>query len=127
MKNRLLTYFTGMSAALLFVCGLSFAKASNVNLIYRAQVGKDLVLAPGNYRVVVNPQSKTSDAAFYQDGKLVGKAPVKVVSEAKKNSQTEVFYGSPHNNVRHISQMDLNGWHDKLIFGRSHSGKTAAE
>ncbi len=127
MKQKLLTYFTGVSIALLFVCGLTFAKASTVSIVYRAQIGKTLVLSPGNYRVVVNPQSEMSTAAFYQNGKLMGKASVRVVSEAKKNSQTEVFYGSPHNDVRNVSQIDFNGWRDELLFAGSHSGNTAAE
>ncbi|MGH9328715.1 MAG: hypothetical protein ACRD2B_18770 [Terriglobia bacterium] len=126
MRQKILTYATGVSVALLFVCGMTFAKSSNVNLIYRAQLGNNLVLAAGKYHVVVNKKSQTPDVAFYQNGKLVGKTPVKIVSEAKKNNQTEVFYNSPHNNVRHISQIDFSGWHSKLMFKGSHH-LTAAE
>ena len=113
----------GITTALFFVCGLGLAKSSNISLIYRGQVG-NLTLAPGSYRVVVNNHSQTSKAAFYQDGQLVGTAPVKLVAESGKNSQTEVFYSAPHDSVRPITQIDPSGWKEKLMF--SHSQNTGS-
>ncbi|MGH9471065.1 MAG: hypothetical protein ACRD1N_12080 [Terriglobia bacterium] len=117
MRNKPLTYFSGLLVALFFVCGLTFAKSSSVNLIYRAKVGNNLVLPVGKYKVTVNKQAPAPQAEFYQDGKLVGTTPVKVVSQSSKNNQTEVFYGAPHNDVRNISQIDFSGWRAKLVFG----------
>ncbi len=100
---------------------MTFAKSSNVNIIYKGQIANGLILPPGNYRVVVNNQSATPEASFYQNGNLIGTTPVKVVPESRKNSQTEVYYSAPQDNIRRITQIDFSGWKEKLIFGKTHN------
>lgn len=121
MRNKLVKPLVGITAALFFLCGMTFAKSSNISLIYRGEIGNNLTLAPGTYRMVVNNHSQTPKVAFYQNGKLVGEAPVKLVSEAKKANQTEVFYSAPHNGTRNITQIDPSGWKDELVFSHFHS------
>lgn len=124
MNNKLFRSLTGAAVALFFVCGLTFAKSSHINLIYRGQIGHSSVtLLPGKYKVSVDNPSSTPQMSFYQDGKLVGTAPVKLVTEANKNSQTEVFYSAPKDGVRHISQIDISGWRDRLMFNKAPSSK----
>lgn len=117
MRNKALTYISGLMVALFFVCGATFAKSSNVNLIYTGKFGNQLVLPPGKYKVEVNKKSPTPQAEFYQNGKLMGTTAVKVVPQVSKNQQTEVYYGSPQDNVRKVSQIDFSGWKAKLMFG----------
>jgi hypothetical protein len=117
MKIKFLRSIAGAAVALLFVCGLTFAKTSHVNLMYRGEVGQ-LTLAPGKYTVRVNTTSTTPEMAFYQNGKLVGRTPVQVVSKSKKNSQTMVYYNAPKNNLRRVTQIDVSGWKDKLVFNK---------
>lgn len=119
MKNKLATLLLGTATAVLFVCGLTFAKSSHVNLIYKGQIANSLTLSPGNYRVVVDNHSARPEATFYQNGNLIGTVPVKIVPESRKNSQTEVYYSAPQHNVRRITQIDLSGWKEKLIFGKT--------
>lgn len=115
MKNKLIRAVAGAAVALFFVCGLTFAKTSHVNLMYEGEIGH-LTLAPGKYKVSVNTTSNTPQMAFYQKGKLVGTTPVKLISKTQKNSQTEVYYNAPKDNVRRITQIDLSGWRDTLKF-----------
>ncbi|MGH9359994.1 MAG: hypothetical protein ACRD1O_12590 [Terriglobia bacterium] len=67
----------------------------------------------------INNRSQRPEAAFYQDGKLIGEAPVKLVSEAQKISQTEVYYGSLSGKSRPVTQIELSGWRNKLVFEKS--------
>ncbi|MGH9444736.1 MAG: hypothetical protein ACRD3O_03290 [Terriglobia bacterium] len=121
MKHTVLKSVIGAAAALFFVCGMTFAKTSNISVMYRAELGHHLTLAPGHYKMSVSTLSGTHRAAFFQNGKLVGTAPVKVVSEAKKNDQTMVFFSAPHNDLRNITQIDVSGWRNKLLFSKSHA------
>lgn len=107
-----------MVVSLLF-CGVTFARSHSVNVLYSARIGSQLRLAPGNYNLVINNHSQKPEAAFYKDGKLIGTAPVKLVSEARKISQTEIEYGSLSGSFRPITQIEINGWRDKLVFGNS--------
>lgn len=119
MKSTMGKTILGVAVALFFATGLVFAKSENVNLIYRGKIGTSLVLPPGNYKVVVNPTAHSPEASFYKNGKLVGTTPVKVVAEARKNNQTEVYYSSPVNQVRQITQIDFSGRRDHLMFKKS--------
>jgi hypothetical protein len=118
IKSKLMRSAAGAAVALFFVCGLTFAKTSHVNFIYQGKVGQ-LTLAPGRYTVRVNTALKSPEMAFYQNGKLIGQTPVRVVSEAKKNSQTMVYYNAPKDNVRRVTQIDVSGWKDKLVFRKN--------
>ncbi|MGH9395810.1 MAG: hypothetical protein ACRD18_03025 [Terriglobia bacterium] len=119
MKSTMAKSVLGVAVALFFATGLVFAKSENVNLIYRGEVGNNVMLAPGKYKVVINSTSPSPEASFYQSGKLVGTTPVKVVAEAQKNNQTEVYYSSPVNQVRQITQIDFSGQRDHLVFNKS--------
>jgi hypothetical protein len=122
MKNKLIRATAGAAVALFFVCGLTFAKSNHVDLIYSGKVGQ-LTLAPGKYTVKVDTTSPRPEMAFYRNGKLVGKTAVNVVS-SNKHSQTQVYYNAPKDNVRRVTQIDLSGWKDKLMFNRTASGNS---
>ncbi|HTV56744.1 MAG TPA: hypothetical protein VMI06_17735 [Terriglobia bacterium] len=129
MKNKVIRAAAGAAVVLFFSCGLTFAKTSHVNLIYLGKAGQ-LTLPPGSYRVKVNTTSTTPEMAFYQNGKLIGTTPVRVVTKSSKNSQTQIYYNAPKDNVRRITQIDLNGWKDKLLFKpaaatRNHMGESS--
>lgn len=119
MKSRTAKSVIGLVVALFFATGLVFAESGHVDLIYRGQVGPNLTLAPGNYKVVVVTKAPSPKAAFYQNGKLKGAVPVKVVASAQKNIQTEVYYSSPVNNVRAITQIDFSGKRNHIMFKKS--------
>ncbi|MGH9357179.1 MAG: hypothetical protein ACRD10_13710 [Terriglobia bacterium] len=110
---------SGAIVASLLLCGMTFAKSSNVNFLYRAQVGSHLTLAPGAYKVVVNNRPQATEASFYKDGQLAGKVPVRLVSEGQKISRTEIYYGAPSGQSRPVTEIEINGWKNKLVFGNS--------
>lgn len=120
MKNTLVVKsLLGAAVALIFATGLVFAKGEKINLIYLGQVNNNLTLAPGNYKMSVNATSQNPDAMFYKNGKLVGTVPVKIVAQATKNDQTEIYYSSPDNHVRQITEIDPSGKRDRLLFKHS--------
>lgn len=118
MQTKFVKGVAGATVALFLLCGLTFARTSHVSLIYRGEAG-NITLFPGTYKVSVNTSSSAPQVAFYQNGKLVGTTPVEVVSRARKNSQTEVYYSAPKDNVRRITQIDLSGWKDILMFKKA--------
>ncbi len=117
MKNKLMQSILGATAAVFVLTGMSFARTARVQLMYRGQLDSNLTLAPGTYKVVVNNNAAGSEqVAFYRQGKLAGKVMAKIVPNARKNSQTEVYYGAPHDHLRKISEIQFSGWKDKLEF-----------
>ncbi len=123
MKMLTKTMLGVMFAALVFT-GAAFAKTHNINVMYNATIDGHLILKPGTYRLAVNNSALDSsasktEATFYKNGKLVGKVPVKLVAEARKNNQSEVFYNAPAGHVRPITEIKPSGWKDKLVFNKS--------
>ncbi|MGH9430413.1 MAG: hypothetical protein ACRD3T_02605 [Terriglobia bacterium] len=121
MNKTVVTSVLAVAIAIIFAAGMSFAKSTSISLMYAGKIGNHLMLKPGNYKITVNDNSKTPEAAFYQGRKLVGQTPVKLVSEQKKADQTAVYYSAPHNNVREVTAIDLNGWNQKLVFPAAQS------
>ncbi|MGH9453224.1 MAG: hypothetical protein ACRD2O_04550 [Terriglobia bacterium] len=119
MSKTVVTSIFATAIAVVFAAGMSFAKSSSVTLMYQGKIGNHLILKPGNYKIMVNDNTKTPEAAFYQGRKLVGQTPVKLVTQPNKADQTAVYYSAPHNNVREVSAIDLNGWNQKLVFPAS--------
>ncbi|MGH9377819.1 MAG: hypothetical protein ACRD1I_03375 [Terriglobia bacterium] len=120
MKSRIVAKsLLGAAVALIFATGLIFAKGENISVIYHGQIGSNVTLPPGNYKMAVNTASQNPEAMFYKNGKLIGTTPVKIVAEAKKNGQTEIYYSSPDNHVRQITEIDLSGQRDRLMFKHS--------
>ena len=118
------TMFNGVLIAafsVFFISGMAFSKTKQVNVVYPAQVGSSLHLRPGNYRIDLVNNTASPEVKFYnQYGKLVGMAPVKVVSELQKNSQTEVDYSKLASNKEALTEISPSGWAEKLIFVHTH-------
>lgn len=125
MSKTMVTSICAAAIAIISAAGLTFAKSSSVSLMYAGKIGNHLTLKPGNYKIMVNDNMKTPEIAFYKGRKLVGQAPVKLVAEQKKADQTAVYYSAPHNNIREVTEIDLNGWNQKLMFpGAKSSAKS---
>jgi hypothetical protein len=92
-------------------------KSATVDIIQPAKVGNGQELQPGDYKVTLNPSSNPTEVSFYdQDGKLVAKAPAKLVEEGKKNDQTEVVFDTRQ---KTITEMRISGWNEKVVFSGS--------
>jgi hypothetical protein len=99
----------------------SSQKSASVDIAEATKIPGGPTLQPGTYRVTLLSPSSTPEIEFYQGGKLVGQAPVKLVDQGKKISQTELVShtGPDHTNV--LTEMDLRGWTQKLKFETSNA------
>jgi hypothetical protein len=94
-------------------------KSARVDIVGVTKVPGGPMLQPGTYRVTLLNTSSVPEIGFYQEGKLVGQAPVKLVDQAKKISQTELLTNTEPNRTNVLSEMDLSGWTQKLMFETS--------
>jgi hypothetical protein len=118
-------------AAVCFAGSMAFAgfpgyhhssqKSAVVDIDQATRIPGGPTLQPGTYRVALLSASSVPEVGFYQHGKLVGQAPVKVVDQGKKISRTEVRFDTGPNHTSVITEMDLSGWTQKLVFGTSNT------
>ena len=72
--------------------------------------------------MVLNNNSTTPEIGFYQNGKLVAQVPAKLVDQGKKFDETAIHYDTQGANTHVITEMDLSGWKEKVLFGQNDSG-----
>jgi len=94
-------------------------KSATVDIVGVMKVPGGPTLQSGSYRVALLSPSSVPEIGFYQEGKLVGQAPVKLVDQGKKISETEVLTNAGPNHTNVLTEMDLSGWTQKLMFGTS--------
>jgi hypothetical protein len=99
--------------------GHSSRKSADVDIFQAARIPGGPTLQSGEYRVVLNNTSTTPEIGFYQNGKLVAQVRAKLVDEGKKIDRTEIYYNTTRANSQVITEMDLSGWRDKVIFGQN--------
>jgi hypothetical protein len=64
----------------------------------------------------VRENSQTPDVTFYKDGKVMATVKAKVVTEQKKNAETEVD-SITQGNAQEVTAIRPGGWEEELIFG----------
>jgi len=116
MNHKTVRTGIGLAVALLFAAGLTFAKSEQISVLYPAKVSQSVMLKVGTYRVSVSINAQEPEAMFYRNNKLVARVPVKLLNETKKNDQTMIYYDTIANNQHAITQIDLAGWREKLLF-----------
>jgi hypothetical protein len=79
-------------------------------------------LQSGKYKVVLNNNSPTPEMGFYHNGKLVAQVPAKLVDQGKKINETKIYYDTRGADTQVITQMDLSGWREKVLFGKNSGG-----
>ena len=119
MSNKIHTnLITALSVLFLFT-GIAFAKTKRIDVIYASTVGKTLKLSPGKYQINVVQNAKSPAVDFVNsNGKLVGKVPVKIDNEARKNNDTQVDYNTVASNGHAITEIRPGGWKEKLVFSQ---------
>ena len=119
MSNKIHTnLITALSVLFLFT-GIAFAKTKRIDVIYASTVGKTLKLTPGKYQINVVQNAKSPAVDFVNsNGKLVGKVPVKIDNEARKNNDTQVDYNTVASNGHAITEIRPGGWKEKLVFSQ---------
>jgi len=116
MKHNCVTAFLGACIVALFAVSLGLAKTTTktIQIVYPARIADGTVLKPGTYRVKLNTASQTPTLDFYQNGRQVAQAPVKLVSEQAKNTQTQVLYNAG-GKTEVITEIDFNGSNQRML------------
>lgn len=99
--------------------GRSSRKSAEVDIYQTARIPGGPTLQSGEYRVVLNNNSPTPELGFYQNGKLVAQVPAKLVEQGKKIDETEILYQAEGDNSQVLTEMDLQGWKEKVLFGQN--------
>jgi len=137
MKTKMHELALAVSAVLLFTAGMAFArfpgvrhssrKSADIDLIETTKVPNGPTLRAGSYKVTLLDGSSTPELGFYQNGKLVGQAPVKLVDQEKKISETEVLADTKDDHTQVVTEMDLSGWTQKVMFSGSEASSGSGE
>ena len=102
--------------------GRSSKKSVSVEIDQTARILGGPTLQSGEYKVVLNNNSPTPEIGFYQKGKLVAQVPAKLVEQGKKFDKTAIHYDTRGANTQVITEMDLDGWKEEVVFGQNDSG-----
>jgi hypothetical protein len=128
MRVRVLKSILTTMAVVAFTSSMALAgfpghhhsqKSASIDIAYTTKIPGGPTLQPGTYQVTLLSPSSVPEVGFYQAGKLVGQAPVKLVDQGKKISETEVRTDTGPNNTNVLTEMDLSGWTHKLMFEKS--------
>jgi hypothetical protein len=132
IKTKMDRSILAVAAALLCTAAITFAgfpgihhssqKHADLDLTEITRIPGGPTLKPGTYRVVLLTDSSTPELGFYHDGKLVGQAPVNLINQDKKISQTEVLADTQNDHTQVVTEMDLSGWTERVTFGAAHPG-----
>ena len=102
-----------------FDLGHSSKKSANVAIDQTGRIPGGPTLQPGEYKVVLNNSSTTPEIGFYQNRKLVAQVPAKLVDQGKKFDETAITYVPKGASTYVITEMDLSGWTEKVLFGKN--------
>jgi hypothetical protein len=134
MKTKMHEMVLATTAVLLFTAGMAFAglhhssrKSADIDLIATTKVPNGPTLRAGSYTVTLLNGSGTPEVGFYRDGKLVGQAPVKLVDQEKKITETEVLADTKDDHTQVVTEMDLRGWTQKVVFSGSDASSGSGE
>jgi len=132
MKSGVFRSGLGLVVLVLMTASLSFArlwgehkssdKSANITIASVMALSNGNVLKAGSYHLEVPEDSQAPEVSFYKDGKVVAKAPAKVVAENQKNPYSEVD-SIKQGNKDVITEIRPGGWAEKLVFSET-SGQT---
>ena len=129
--------FLGSAAAILAVACLGIAswgshksseRETNVNFINMTKFANGDTLKAGTYQMEVPKNTQTPEVTFYKNGKAVATVHAKVVTQPKKNENTEVD-SVTQGKTDLVTAIRPAGWEEELIFrsggqhGPAHSGQ----
>src|SRR5262249_51997720 len=129
MNAKVFNSILTTTALVLFTTGMAFAgfpghhnsaqKSADVDFTETVKVPNGPTLSPGTYKAALLNDSSAPEVGFYQKGKLVGQAPVKLVDQGKKIREIEVEPELVDSHTEVVTEMGLSGWTQKIIFGGS--------
>jgi hypothetical protein len=105
----------------------SALKSGNIILSQNEKIANGPELKAGNYKVELLKKSPVPQVAFYQNGKLVVQASAKLVNAPMKNDETKVLSDQGKNHTPIITEMDLKGWNQNVVFSGSGDKMTSSK
>ena len=117
--------FVGFVVAILATTCLGFAaggshkskeRAISVTFSKTAKFNNGTTLPAGTYRMAVSENSPTPAVTFSQHGKLMATTEAKVVTEQKKNEETEID-AVIQGDTEVVTAIRPAGWDEELTFG----------
>jgi hypothetical protein len=91
-------------------------KAADVNFAFLTKLPEGKMLEAGRYRITLVNETATPEVAFYKDGKLLCKCPVKLENVEKTVSRTQVAYEKAADNSQLLTSILVRGWTQKIVF-----------
>ena len=137
MKKKLVTRLA--ATGILVAASMAFAKFPSFDLGHSSKQSASVeidqavrnpggpTLQPGKYNVVLNNNSRAPEMEFYQNGKLVAQIPAKLVDQRKKINETKIYYDTTGADTQVITEMDLSGWREKVLFGKNNGRASSAK
>ena len=122
--QRVAKQSVGLVAALVMMTCLGFGSwgfhkssdhAATVTFVNTAKFKGGDMLPAGTYRMEVPENSQTPKVTFSKDGKVMATEAAKVVSEQKKNNDTEVDSVTA-GNAQLVKTIRPAGWTEALVF-----------
>jgi len=99
-----------------------------VDFTQTTKVPNGPTLQPGTYKVaLLNSDASAAEVGFYRDDKLVGEAPVRLVDQGNKIRETQVYANIQDDHSQLVTEMDLSGWTEKVIFSQSDTTSASGE
>jgi hypothetical protein len=115
--------FVGFGVAILATTCLGFAgshkskeRTVSVTFSNAAKFNNGNTLAAGTYRMEVSENSPTPAVTFSQGGKVMATTQAKVVTEQKKNDETEID-SVTQGDTNVVTAIRPAGWDEELNFG----------
>lgn len=96
----------------------STERGTNVTFAFKTKFQNGDTLPAGTYRMEVPDNSQTPAVTFSQDGKVMTTVKAKVVTEPKKNDDTEVD-SVTQGNAQAVTAIRPGGWEETRLRGRS--------
>jgi hypothetical protein len=122
-KRMKMTYKGLLMAALTLALttGLALAKTKisrtvDVMLVAATTMPDGAQLQPGDYRMAVLSDSSAPQVAFYRNGKLVCKCPVKIENTPTKAEATQLFFDVPGSDIHVLKSVAVEGSTQLLVF-----------
>ncbi len=100
----------------------SSQKSADVDIAQTTKIPSGPTLQPGTYKAILVEDSSKAEVEFYQEGKLVGQAPVRLVNQGEKIEQTEFEASKQANGTYVMNELDLSGLTQRVMFGSSKAG-----
>ncbi|HUI44198.1 MAG TPA: hypothetical protein VL523_19705 [Terriglobia bacterium] len=92
-------------------------KTATVNISVVTTMPDGALLQPGTYKMTFFADQKAPEVAFYKNGKLICKCPVKIESMPKPD-YTRLEYTTGENDTHTLTGLAIGGWEQKLVFGK---------